>query len=361
MRRTGRGALVGCALAATLACALLAPPVRGQPGATAAAATTPAEPSPEDKETARTLYQQGHDRYRTGDFHGALASFKAADRIMGVPTTALEVGRTEAQLGLLVEARDHLLKAARYPAQAGEPEAFTRARQEAQSLSEGIARRIPSLQVDVLGPTGALTQSAALRIKIDGAELAADLRLVPRRLNPGTHVVQAAAPGLAPQKLDVVLRESEQRILQISLVAGQGAEPGTDTEPPEGQAEAGGGAGWPVAAVGFALGGAGLIVGAITGAMALSQEAELAERCPDQRCPGAEEDALDQARTIGHVSTASFIVGGVGVGVGIVALIVALSGDDDAPATAQLSWPLGARATFGLGLAAQGLGLSATF
>src|SRR5260221_5508152 len=81
----------------------------------------PAGPSAAEKETARSLMKAGRASRDKGDHKAALESFKAADAIMKVPTTGLEVGREQVALGLLVEARDTFLKIVRIPVEPKEP------------------------------------------------------------------------------------------------------------------------------------------------------------------------------------------------------------------------------------------------
>ena len=71
-------------------------------GARAAAAQSTAV----DRETARALMREGRELRDSGDLASALKQFEAANGIMHVPTTELEVARTQAALGLLVEALD---------------------------------------------------------------------------------------------------------------------------------------------------------------------------------------------------------------------------------------------------------------
>ena len=54
-----------------------------------------AEPTSAQKETARNLMQIGDGRYASGDYEAALRAYQGADEIMGVPTTALAVGRAQ--------------------------------------------------------------------------------------------------------------------------------------------------------------------------------------------------------------------------------------------------------------------------
>ena len=84
---------------------------------------------------------------KAGDLTGALEAYRGADAIMGVPTTGIEVARTQIRLGRLVEARDTALKVSRYPVKRREPRPFTDARTEALQLASELAARIPSLQL----------------------------------------------------------------------------------------------------------------------------------------------------------------------------------------------------------------------
>jgi len=79
---------------------------------------------------------------------------------------------------------------------------------------------------------------------------------------------------------------------------------------------------------GFAVGGAALVAGVVTGAIALSH----ASACKDNGCTS---DELDQGVAIAHASTASFVVAGAGIAAGIVGLFIALP--NEAETSAMLS------------------------
>jgi hypothetical protein len=79
--------------------------------------------------------------------------------------------------------------------------------------------------------------------------------------------------------------------------------------------------------VGFGVGAAGLLVGVITGAVTLGQASDLKDQCPDDRCTEAQREDYDAALALSRVSTVSFVVGGLGAAVGLVALLV--SGSDE--------------------------------
>jgi hypothetical protein len=279
--------------------------------------------SDEEKKTARELYQLGNERYAREDYAGALEAFRGAHRIMGVPTTALGLGKALMKLGRLVEARAALLEVATYAVAKDEPPSFDEARKEAQATSDLLAERIPTLEVKV--------EASGAEVTVDGAPLVAK-----QALDPGTHVVQASAPGYVASATRVDLAEGETRVLQIALarvppppapiVAPPPPAPAPAPEAPETTSPA-----IAVAIVSFSIGGAGLVVGAITGAVSLSAADELESLCSsDKVCPASAEETRERSLTAAHVSTAAFIAGGVGVGAGIVALVL------DASSTTQL-------------------------
>src|ERR1700679_951302 len=104
-----------------------------------------AEPSAAERDTARGLMAEGRSDRENGDLQDALRAFLGADAIMHVPTTGLEVARTQAALGLLVEAWNTALRVSRTSARPGEPAPFHVARQAAVVLKGEMEARVPSL------------------------------------------------------------------------------------------------------------------------------------------------------------------------------------------------------------------------
>src|SRR4051812_48503546 len=144
-----------------------------------------ADPSLSDRETARSLMDDGDAKRDKGDVKAALKSYEAADAIMHVPTTGLEVARAQAQLGLLLEARETLGRVARLAPKAGEPPPFTAARKTAEALSTEIGTRIPSVTVVVTNGEGGQTPA----VVFDGEVIPPAAAQAPRKINPGHHTV----------------------------------------------------------------------------------------------------------------------------------------------------------------------------
>src|SRR5438105_2853150 len=87
------------------------------------AAAAGAEPNAADRENARRLMAEGRKKRDANDLARALQAFQAADALMHVPTTGLELAKTLAQMGRLAEAREKALAVVRTPETDGEPKA----------------------------------------------------------------------------------------------------------------------------------------------------------------------------------------------------------------------------------------------
>ena len=87
--------------------------------------------------------------------------------------------------------------------------------------------------------------------------------------------------------------------------------------------------------VAFGIGGVGLLIGAITGGLSLSKVSTLDEQCPDRVCTTDDQCEIDTTLTLAHVSTAGFVIGGVGAVTGLVLLLTAGSGSSTEPVEEQ--------------------------
>src|SRR5260221_9991256 len=102
-----------------------------------------AAPTAQDRERARALMDAGDARFEAKQYPAALEQYRAADEIMSVPTTGIEVGRTLERLGKLLEAREILRRVSEFPQRADEPKPFSTARSRADRLLSDMAPRIP--------------------------------------------------------------------------------------------------------------------------------------------------------------------------------------------------------------------------
>jgi hypothetical protein len=279
-----------------------------------------AGPTAADRETARTLMEQGRELRDKGNMQEALKRFQGANNIMHVPTTALEVARAQAALKLLVEARDTIGVLRQMPSE-HESKVFQAARAAAEELDATLAGRVPSLTITVKG--GEAGQEVA--VAIDGVSVPPDLVGLPRTVNPGHHVVTAKTPrGDGTQECDV--KEGEQKPVEVTLISNGLAEPaGPTTEAPTTAPET------PekvvshkpdtLAWIGIGVTGAGVIVGTVTGIMSISKKSTLTGECPNNICGPGAYSTLDSANTLATVSDVAFGLAGAGAVLAVVALV----------------------------------------
>ena len=289
----------------------------------AAANVAYAEPTAADRATARQLMLEGRNLRHDKDLKGALEKFRAADALMGVPTTGLELARTQAELGLFVEALDSCARVIRHPVTPGEPAPFAEARREARELREELRRRTPYLRF--IFPPNA--DAAGVELRVDGVVIPSAARHVPRLVDPGRHQVELIA-GSQRQQLEVIVEEGEAR--QVALRV----QPADRPEPRPAPAHDDGPNLWLWG--GFTTAAAGGVIGGVTGALAWSERNQLDNACPDRRCAPDEMERLDRARGIANVSTYAFILGGVGAAVGIGAVLSSGSDTPHADAGARI-------------------------
>jgi hypothetical protein len=277
------------------------------------------------------MMQEGRDLREKNDLKGALARFKAADDIMHVPTTTLEVARTQASIGMLVEALDTIAALRKTPSAADDPQPFKDARAKADDLDTQLEARVPSLTITVTGAAEGDTPA----VSIDGTSLPQAVVGLPRKVDPGHHVVSAhAASGDAKEEIDVA--EGEKKDVALALVAG-GEKPEEAAETPAGAVVHTPG---PLTYAGIVVGGVGLIAGSVTGLMSLSKASTVKDECKAKMClPGQQTSDLNSANSLATISTISFAVAAAGAGVAIVSLIVGHRPAGSAPASAPPADP----------------------
>jgi hypothetical protein len=153
-------------------------------------------------------------------------------------------------------------------------------------------------------------------------------------LNPGNHTI-------------IIGVNEEEKRTSTSLVEGQKALVSLDLsglgkqakKPPKKRAESGGSTQLdPLVYVGFGVAGAGVLVGSVTGVMALSKASSAKDGCNDSRCPPATHDDIDASSTLGTVSTVSFALAGVGAAIGVWGLTRSGNQKEKTPTSSASVW-----------------------
>jgi hypothetical protein len=279
------------------------------------------EPSDADRATARELGGAGLAALDAKDYPTALDRLSRALALYDVPTLRLGRARAFRGLGQFVSAAENyravLLRA---PAK-NEPPAFVQATRDAKVELQQVEAKIAHLTVMVNGTPSSL--------RVDGAEWPAVAIGVPRPLDPGDHVVEAANETHQLQTQKVTLNPGQSERIEIVLPVAKAvveASPGPSGPPPLAAAGPISTAPGPTATtmsppshtaalVSTVVSGA-LAAGAIvTGILANSAKADFNEENRADVAPSRKEDLRSKASTMALVSTV--LTGAALVGTGL--------------------------------------------
>jgi hypothetical protein len=277
------------------------------------AAPLRAEPSEADRATARALAAEGYRALQAKNYETAADRFRRADALVHAPTLVVDHARALVGLGRLVEAHERYELVLREGVEPKAPRSWHKALESANKELEALKPRLAWVTIQVQGvpePTVTIDDSP-----VPGAALG-----VRRAIDPGTRTIRVSADGFLSAERTLNLSEGEEQTLEIELAVDPSADaPSAPPEPPAPAPvvpERGSSAPLYVA---FGVAGAGLLVGGVTGALALGKRAELEKVCTgDGRCPSAASDDLDAYRRFGWIS-------GIGLGVGVAAAATGLT------------------------------------
>jgi len=276
-----------------------------------------AEPSPADRATARTLAQEGHTALRNGDYAMATDRFSRAVSLVHAPSLLVDLARAQLGMGKLVDAYENYNRIIREGVSPGAPASWVKALADAKAEVAAIPPRLPWVTITVAGPSEPV-------VTIDGAPIGAASLGVKRPADPGQHEIRASGAGFLPATKTIALKEGESLAVAIEL---EEAPPDLEAEPSETLAaeplsSEEQPAGWrkPAIITAFAVGGAGLLLGGVTGVLAISKRSKLSDDCTNAVCGPAQKPDLDNYRALGTLSTVGFVVAGVGGAAGAVLL-----------------------------------------
>jgi hypothetical protein len=284
-----------------------------------------ADRSAQDIAAARKLYNDGEALRDKGDLKGALEKFKAAHALGNTPITGLELCKTHQALHQPVEAREACLSVGRIQPLSEESQRSKDSRVEAAKIASVEEPKMGSIKVKVTGaPDG-----ATLIVSIDGVTIPQAALTEPRPVDPGPHVILASVSGGQQTKASLDTKEGENREVEVPV---RPPAPGTPTNPPppidnngnpQPKPEEHKGSSFPY--VMYTIGGVGALIGIVGGGIALSKAGTLSDKCTQKICGRDEWNDLDTGKTWGTVSTVSFILGGVALGIGLIGQVATSS------------------------------------
>lgn len=303
----------------------------------ACASAIPLPAVAQDAAAAAALYERGLADMLAGKLSSACPALAESYRLDPLPGALFTLAECEGKVGRFATA---VARYEEYLATYARLSAKEKAGQKGRNKLAETARRklLPSVPtVTIQLPASAPEGTRVLR---DGVLLNAPALGVPLPIDPGDHVLTTQVPDGPEheQRFSIAAGAKQEILLELvmSKPGDAGAKPSkasaeVSAEPPR-QAHSR----W-LTYVGFGLGGAGVIAGAVTGAISWSKTSDIKDACAANQCPESRSADIDSAQTWATVSNVSFIVGAAGIGVGIVSLLTRSSKTADAPQPAAVS------------------------
>jgi hypothetical protein len=277
-----------------------------------------------ERAAARKLGYAGVEAFQAENYAAASEKLEKAYAVLRVPSLGLWSARALVKQGKLVEAVNRYSEIAGLTNTGADAGAQRDAQADALSELGTTQALIPSLAIRIEG-----AQPSTVELTVDGARVSSQLAGEAMPLNPGPHTITASSGAarataqvtLAPKdQKDVLLRlEAPAKTSAPALSVVDGSTPATDSSAsrPSSTRRT---LGWVLVGGGAA----GLVVGGVTGGLALSKRSKLDENpsCKDDHsCPPSLQGDVDSLNQMRHVSTIAFIAGGALAAAGAVVLI----------------------------------------
>jgi hypothetical protein len=298
--------------------------------------------SDEDKSIARAMGQEGQAALDKKDFKTAEDRFKRAIRIFDEakapvpPTLLLGFARGAAGNGHVIAAQEAYNRIIRTGTPPGAPQVFVDAVNDAKKEIDAVGARVAKVRISVTGCDNP-------KVTLDDAPMSSAALGVSRPVDPGSHVVKATAEGCKPGEASFTVSEGKESEATVTLTKDESTPPPNNpppnnpppnnpppNNPPPSNPPppASGMSGLKIGGfIALGVGGAGLILGAVTGLLATGKASTLKDTCQKSGnnwvCANDQSDAIASYKTSATLSTVGFIVGGVGVAAGLVMILVA--------------------------------------
>jgi len=300
-----------------------------------------------DRTTARALALEGHTALQNRDYEAAVDRFTRADSLVHAPTLVVDLARALQGLGRLVEAHEKYELVLREGVNESSPKSWLRALEDAKREVEALKPRLAWIRIVLTEPTEAT-------VTLDGAKVPAGAIGVKRAADPGSPVVRVTAEGYEPYEQTLTIASGEEKAVEVALKKLPEVEAAsTEAAPTDTTAPASASKGRKVLTyIALGVGGAGLVAGSVTGALALGKRSDLSSQCPRSECPPSAAQSLNDYRLFGTISGVGFVVGAIGIGTGLVLLLTSPSSEESPPTAGLQVRPLiglgvvGAQGTF---------------
>jgi hypothetical protein len=292
---------------------------------------SPAFAGSNEEATAEALFMEGRRLMADGKYAEACPKLAESQRLDAAVGTLLNLGECYEKNGQTASAWAAFRSAASLGRKDHQEEKERVARERAAAIENKLSR----LTI-VVSPEA---KAANVTIKRDGVALLEASWGTSIPIDPGQHTVEATSPGTKPwsKTIDLPLGAGSVTVTVPALESGGATAPVPAAAPASDQAAPPRSGGWqrPAAFVAGGVGVAGLVVGTVFGLKAKSKQSDSEAYCgPGDMtiCSPQGGQLIDEAKKAATISTAGFIVGGVGIVGGVVLYLTAGSGSKNAGA-----------------------------
>ena len=241
------------------------------------------------------LYEQGQAAFEKQSYQEAHAKLAAVWAVRQSYDVATVLAQTEVQLGKHRDAAEHLAYAvAHFPVSAK-----LELRKQVEAMFADVRAKVGTVRVKVTPEAAAVT--------VNGRPYREGERSGAIFVEPGKATIEASAPG--HRAVRRVLEVSKGTEAEATIALTQDAPNDEPSRLPS--------------YISFGVGGAGLLVGVVTGAMTVAKTDSLAQTCgPTNVCPESARGAFDEANVLANVSNVGWVLAGAGAVAGTVLLFV---------------------------------------
>ena len=261
----------------------------------------------EDHAAAEEAFREGRRLLDAGQLEQACAKLAESQKLEPAAGTLLNLADCYERRGLVASAADTYKEAAVASGLRGRSDW----EQFALIHYQALRPRVPRLTLRVTSPAPGLT------VARDGRAVAVPANAVEETLDPGSHTVEATAPGRNAWRTTFVVGPGDARTVDIPALAPTAAA----AEPAP--APTSGGRQRPVGFVAGGVGVAALAFGAVAGLIAINGRSDAESKCPSYPTRGTAEGtaANDRAQDWATGSTIAFVAGGVLVAAGVTLVV----------------------------------------
>jgi hypothetical protein len=276
-----------------------------------------------DLAQAETLFQEAKELLKTRRYAEACPKLEESLRLDRATGTLIALAICHDGEGKSATAWTEFAEAAVAAQKNGRTDRIEFARERARALSAQLSRLEVRVPADVASVPG-------LQIKRDGVVLGTAVWSSSVPVDPGSHTIEASAPGMHPWASTVqVATRGDQQMVTVppleQLEARPVEAPRRDMAPPSGAAQRT--TGWIVGGAGVAA----LGVGTYFGLRAISKHNQATDRCSPTLCTDPEAVRLnDNAKLSANISTVGVGLGIAGVAIGAILVLTAPTRRPDA-------------------------------